>query len=64
MLSVQDINNHMGKYVEIPQDWHSKNYAFEIVDCINHVIQNEISDEFRVSAFHTLIMDESTYLQT
>ena len=60
MLSVQDINDHMGKYVKIPQAWRSKNYAFEFVDCINHVIQNEISDEFHKSAFHTLIVDEST----
>ena len=38
MLSVQEINDHMAKYVEIPQTWCSKNYAFEFVDSINHVI--------------------------
>jgi len=36
MLSVQDINDHMVKYVKILQAWRSKNYAFEFVDCINH----------------------------
>ena len=60
MLSVQEINDHMAKYVEIPQTWRSKNYAFEFVDSINHVIQNDMNDELRKSTFHTLIADEST----
>ena len=25
LLSVQDINNHMAKYVRIPENWRSKN---------------------------------------
>ena len=29
LLSVQDINNHMAKYVRIPENWQNKNYAFE-----------------------------------
>ena len=47
MLSVQDIHDHVAKYVTIPENWRSKNYAFEFV-------------EMRQSAFHTLIIDEST----
>ena len=38
LLSVQDINNHMPKYVRIPENWRSKNYAFEFLESINVVI--------------------------
>ena len=36
LLSVQDtrINNHMSKYVRIPESWLSKNYAFEFLESI------------------------------
>ena len=60
MLSVQDIHEHMAKYTEVPESWRSKNYAFEFVNCINVVVQNEVMDELRKSSFHTLIADEST----
>ncbi|CAF91361.1 unnamed protein product [Tetraodon nigroviridis] len=34
MLSVQQIHDHMAKYVSIPESWRSKNYAFEFVNFI------------------------------
>ena len=37
LLSVQDTNNHMAKYVGIPENWRSKNYAFEFLESINVV---------------------------
>ena len=60
MLSVQDIHEHVAKYVEIPENWRSKNYAFEFVECISFVLKTELMSELRKSAFHTLIIDEST----
>ncbi|KII64119.1 hypothetical protein RF11_02546 [Thelohanellus kitauei] len=47
MLSVQEIHQHVAKYVEISESWRSKNYAF-------------MMSEWRKSSFHTLIFDEST----
>ena len=41
MLSVQQIHDHMAKYVSIPESWRSKNYAFEFVNSINEIVQNE-----------------------
>ena len=35
MLSVQQIHDHMAKYVSIPEGWRSKNYGFEFVNSIN-----------------------------
>lgn len=32
MLSVQQIHDHMAKYVSIPESWRSKNYDFEFVN--------------------------------
>lgn len=60
MNSVQEINSHVSKYVQIPESWRSKNYAFEFVECINQVIQNEDFDAIRKSQYHCLIIDEST----
>lgn len=60
MLSVQDIHDHMAKYVSIPESWRSKNYAFEFVECINEVVQQEIISDLRNASYHTLIADEST----
>ena len=36
MNSVQLIHNHMAKYVKLPENWRSKNYAFEFVESIVH----------------------------
>lgn len=60
MLSVQDIHNHMAKYLDLPDSWRSKNYAFEFVEAINAVVQSEIMNSVREARFHTLIADEST----
>ena len=60
LLSVQDINNHMSKYVRIPASWRSKNYAFEFLESINVVINEEIMEEIAYANFHTLTVDEST----
>jgi hypothetical protein len=45
MLSVQDIHDHLAKYTIIPGSWHSKNYTFEFVECINSVIEKQLLDE-------------------
>lgn len=60
MNSIQEINNHLAKYVEIPENWRSKNYAYEFVECINHIIHQEIFNEIRKAQFHCLIVDDST----
>ena len=60
MHSIQEINSHLAKYVKIPERWHSKNYAFEFVECISVIFQRKVMDELRKSAFHTLIVDKST----
>ena len=60
MLSVQEIHDHLAKYVTIPESWRSKNYAFEFVECINAVVKETIMNDIRNSEFHTLIIDEST----
>ena len=59
VLSVQSIHEHVAKYVEIPENWRSKNYAFEFVECISFVSKTELMTELRNSAFHTLIINES-----
>ncbi|XP_070582700.1 zinc finger protein 862-like [Erythrolamprus reginae] len=60
MLSVQDVHDHIGRYVSIPESWRSKNYAFEFVECINAVVQREVLHELCNASCHTLIVDEST----
>lgn len=60
MLSVQQIHDHVAKYVSIPEHWRSKNYAFEFVKSINAIVQNESMCNIRNAPFHTLIVDEST----
>ncbi|XP_040294715.1 zinc finger protein 862-like [Bufo bufo] len=60
MHSVQDIHDHMAKYLAIPQSWRGKNYAFEFVECINETVQAEMMAELRSATFHTLVVDEST----
>ena len=57
LLSVQDINEHMAKYVKIPDSWRSKNYAFTFFDIINSIVKKEIIEEIRRAAFHTLTVD-------
>ena len=54
MLSVQQIHDHMAKYVSIPEGWRSKNYAFEFVNSINEI------RNVKNAPWHTLIVDEST----
>ena len=39
MLSIQEIHDHLAKYVTIPESWRSKNYAFEFVECIKAVVK-------------------------
>ena len=60
MLSMQDIHDHVARYVTIPENWRSKNYAFEFVQCIDFVVNYQLMSELRQSAFYTLILDEST----
>ncbi|KAK0053620.1 E3 SUMO-protein ligase [Biomphalaria pfeifferi] len=48
MLSVQDIHDHVGKYVKIPESWRSKNYAFEFSECVNSVVKTEMFTEIRM----------------
>lgn len=37
LLSVRQIHNHMAKFVSIPENWQSKNYAFKFVNSINEI---------------------------
>ncbi|CAM2113897.1 unnamed protein product [Caretta caretta] len=60
VLSVQDINDHMEKYMRIPVSWRSKNYAFEFLEIINCIVQNDLMHEIASVMFHTLAVDEST----
>ena len=60
MLAVQQIHDHMAKYVSIPEHWRSKNYSFEFAESINAVVQNETMCSIRNAPWHTLIIDEST----
>ena len=60
LLSVQQIHDHMAKYVSIPESWRSKNYAFEFVNSINEIVQNETMCNVKNAPWHTLIVDEST----
>lgn len=49
MLAVQDIHNHLAKYIALPESWHSKNYAFEFVECIDCVVKHEVMSDLRWS---------------
>ena len=60
MLSVQEIHDHMAKYASIPEGWRNKNYAFEFVNSINEIVQNETICNVKNAPWHTLIVDEST----
>ena len=60
MLSVQEIHAHVAEYVQLPESWRSKNYAFEFVESINMVVKTQILTETKSTPFHTLIADEST----
>uniref|UniRef100_A0A1B8Y9W5 HAT C-terminal dimerisation domain-containing protein n=1 Tax=Xenopus tropicalis TaxID=8364 RepID=A0A1B8Y9W5_XENTR len=60
LLSVQDINEHMAKYVSIPQSWRSKNYAFEFLGIINGIVQEDLMADIKLATYHTLTVDEST----
>ncbi|CAM5163229.1 unnamed protein product [Eretmochelys imbricata] len=50
----------MEKYVCIPASWRSKNYAFEFLEIINCIVQNDLMHEIASAMFHTLAVDEST----
>ena len=50
----------MQKYVEVPDSWKSKNYAFEFLEIINSVVEHDIFKEIEAANFHTLTIDEST----
>lgn len=60
MLSVQQIHDHMAKYVRIPESWGSKNYVFEFRNSINTIVQNETICKVKNAPWHTLIVDKST----
>ncbi|CAM2115548.1 unnamed protein product [Caretta caretta] len=60
MFSVQDINDHLEKYVHVPASWRSKNYAFEFLEIINCIVQNNLMHEIASAMFHTLAVDENT----
>ncbi len=47
MLSVQEIHNHLAKYVSLPDSWRSKNYAFEFVESMNAILQAETLESVR-----------------
>ena len=51
LYSVQDINEHMEKYVELPDSWRSKNYAFEFLEIINSVVEHDIFKEIEAANF-------------
>ena len=56
MLSVQKINQHMAKYVSIPNSWRNKNYAFEFIEIINGMVQdNFIGQLIQMSIEHHLV---------
>ncbi|CAM2096994.1 unnamed protein product [Caretta caretta] len=50
----------MEKYVRIPVSWRSKNYAFEFLEIINCIVQNDLMHEIASAMFHTLAVDEGT----
>lgn len=58
--SVQHINEHMEKYVQLPDSWRSKNYAFEFLETINYIVQKDMFEEIASADFHTLTVDETT----
>ena len=60
MPSVQEIHDHVAKYVTILDIWRSKNYGFDFVECINIVVHEAIINEICESEFHTPIVNEST----
>ena len=58
--SVLDINDHLSKYINLPDSWRSKNYAFEFLDIINDIILRDQIENISSADFHTLAVDEST----
>lgn len=59
MLAVQDIHNHLAKYITLPDSWRSKNHAFGFVECIDFVVKNEMTSDLHGAKFHSLIVNES-----
>ena len=64
ILSVQHINDHMAKYMTLPDNWHSKNYRFEFAEIINSLIKKEVMSELANTNVHTLTIDETTDIST
>ena len=60
ILFVQHINDHMAKYMTLPDNWHSKKYGFEFVEIINRVVEKELTSELTNAAFYTLTINETT----
>ena len=60
MLSVQKINEHMAKYFSIPNSWKSKSYAFEFIEIINGMVQDNVMADISLAMYHMLTVDEST----
>jgi hypothetical protein len=59
-VTVQDIQDHSAQCTAMPEIWHSKNYAFESVECINSVTEKQLLDELPKSRFHMFIVDKNT----
>ncbi|CAM2117278.1 unnamed protein product [Caretta caretta] len=60
LMGDTDINDHIEKYVRILTRWKSKNYAFEFLEIINCIVQNDLMHEIALAMFHTLAVDENT----
>ena len=60
ILSVQHINDHMAKYMTLPDNWRSKKYGFEFVEIINRVVEKELTSELTNAPFYTLTINETT----
>ena len=59
ILSVRHINDHMAKYMTLPDNWRSKNYGLAFVEIINNLIEKEVMSELANANVHTLTIDET-----
>ena len=48
------------KDVRIPNSWRSKNYAFEFIEIINGMVQDNFMADISLATSHALTVDEST----
>ena len=60
ILSVQKINEHMAKYVSIPNSWRSKNYAFEFIEIINGMVQDNVMADISFATYQRIIASSIT----